>query len=73
MYLILVLYMEILGLQIPLYVIFLIGIVAVFIVWKLIKFAIKILLVIVVFFLILFGLDVMGVFDFAQNLITSVI
>lgn len=65
--------MDILGFEIPLYVLFLIGILAIFIIWKLIKFAIKILIVIVVFFLILFGLDVMGVFDTAQNLLTSFI
>jgi len=32
-------------------------------VWKLIKFALKILIVVVVFFAILIGLDVIGVFD----------
>ena len=63
--------MQIAGLEIPLYVLFLIGILVIFIIWKFIKFAIKILIVIVVFFLILFGLDVVGVFDAAQNLLTS--
>ncbi len=65
--------MSIIGLEIPLYILFLIGIIAVFIIWKLIKFAIKILIVIVLFFVILFGLDVMGVFDIAQDLFTSLI
>ena len=65
--------MEIMSFEIPLYVLFLIGILAVFIIWKLLKFAIKILLVIVVFFLVLFGLDILGVFEMAQNLLTSII
>ena len=65
--------MEILGLQIPLYILFLIGIIVVVILWKIIKFAIKILLVLVVFFLVLFGLDVLGVFDYIQNLLSSLI
>lgn len=65
--------MDIIGLDIPLYVLFLIGIVAVFIIWKLIKFAFKILIVIVIFFLTLFGLDFLGVFDFAQNLLSTII
>ncbi len=65
--------MEILGLQIPLSVLFLIGIIVVVLLWKIIKFAIKILLLVVVFFLILFGLDVVGVFDYMQNLFSSLI
>ncbi len=65
--------MDILGVEIPLYVLFLVGILAVFIIWKLIKFAITILIIIVVFFLILFGLDVLGVFDAAQNLLSTIL
>ena len=59
--------------EIPIGILFLIGIIVVFIIWKLIKFAFKILLVIIVFFLILFGLDVTGVFSHIQNLLSSVI
>jgi len=65
--------MEILGFQLPLSVIFIIAIIAVVILWKLIKFAIKILLVVVVFFLVLFGLDMVGVFDYIQNLFSSLL
>ena len=64
---------EILGTEIPLGIIFLLGILAVFIIWKLIKFAVKILIVVVIFFLILFGLDILGVFGQIQNLLSSVI
>ena len=62
--------LEIFG-NLPLWVILLIGLVIVLIAWKFIKFAIKILLILIVAFLILFGLDFLGVFNFIQeNLIT---
>lgn len=59
--------MEIAGIYVPLWAFFLIFILAVFIVWKLFKFAVRILLVIIVFFIILFGLDLLGVFDKIQD------
>jgi len=61
------------GTTLPLWAVFLILIVAVVIVWKLIKFAIKILLIIIVFFVILFGLDVLGVFESIQGIISGVV
>jgi hypothetical protein len=66
--------MEILGVTlfgyyIPLWLVFLIVIIAVLLIWKLIKFALKILLIIVVFFVILFGLDLLGFFDAIQGVI----
>jgi hypothetical protein len=64
--------MEIFGTTIPLWAFFLIGIVAVIIVWKLLKFAIKILLIIIVFFIILFGLDYLGIFDLIQGIVTII-
>ena len=68
--------MEILGITlfgyvIPLWLVFLIVIIAVLLIWKLIKFAIKILLIIVVFFVILFGLDFLGFFDAIQKIIAG--
>jgi len=59
------------GTALPLWAVFLILIIAVLIIWKLIKFAIKVLLVIVVFFVILFGLDVLGVFETIQGVISG--
>ena len=56
------------GTVLPLWAVFLILIIAVVIVWKLIKFAIKVLLVILAFFIILFGLDVLGVFEAIQGI-----
>ena len=56
---------------IPLWLFFLIFIVATLILWKLIKFAIKLLIAAVVFFIILFGLDILGVFDIIQGLIAG--
>ena len=65
--------MMLFGIEIPLWVLFLIGIIAVVIVWKFIKFAVKILLVIIVFLIILFGLDFLGVFEYIQGLLSTVI
>lgn len=63
--------MELFGVTIPLWALF-IGLILIAIVaWKLIKFAIKVLLIVVVFFIILIGLDVVGVFDHIQNILSS--
>jgi hypothetical protein len=61
---------EIFG-SLPLWVILLIGIIVVLVAWKIIKFAIKILLILIIAFLILLGLDFLNVFDFIQNLLTN--
>lgn len=65
--------LEIFDIALPLWAFFLIGIIAIIIVWKLIKFAIKILLIIVVFFVILIGLDYFDVFGLIQNLFSGII
>jgi len=65
--------MVIFGVDLPLWAFFIIGLIAVIIVWKLFKFAIKILLVIIVFFVILIGLDYFHVFDTIQNFFATVI
>ncbi len=57
--------------DLPLYVVLLIGLAVVFILWKLIKFTIKVVLVLAVFFLVLIGLDVVGVFSWLQELLYS--
>ena len=56
----------------PLWLIILIGLIVIIVAWKIIKFALKILLVLIVAFLILMGLDIIGVFDFIQNLISGI-
>jgi len=61
------------GFVIPLWLVFIALIIGVVILWKIIKFALKILLVIVAFFVILFGLDLLGVFDFIQNIFSSIV
>lgn len=61
------------GYTFPMWLVFLFIIIGVIIAWKLIKFAIKILLILIVFFLILFGLDFFGVFEFIQKIISSYI
>ncbi|MBU1941790.1 MAG: hypothetical protein KKC68_08450 [Candidatus Thermoplasmatota archaeon] len=56
--------------QLPLWAILLGVILIIIIFWKLIKFAIKILIIILVFFLILIGLDLLGVFAWInQNIL----
>ena len=63
--------MDIFGVAVPLWAVFLIGIIAVVAVWKLFKFAIKILLVIVAFFAILMGLDYFQVFKVIQDFLST--
>jgi len=58
---------------IPLWALFIGLILVVVVVWKLIKFALKILIVVVVFFAILIGLDVIGVFDQISGLFSSLL
>ena len=62
--------LEIFG-NIPLWAILIVIILIVVVAWKLIKFAIKILIVVVVFFVILIGLDVIGVFAWINENIMS--
>ena len=56
------------GLDIPIWLIFLIGILVVIVAWKIIKFAIKILLIAVVIFIIIMGLDFINFFSWIQNI-----
>jgi len=64
--------MDVFGFTLPLWAVFLGGIVIVVVAWKLIKFALKILLVFVVFFAILVGLDVLGVFNLIQSFLSNI-
>jgi len=63
--------MDLFGVTIPLWAFFIGIIVVVLVAWKLIKFALKILLVIIVFIVILIGLDIVGVFAWIQENILS--
>ena len=65
--------LEMYGITLPLWLFFLIGIIALVIVWKLIKFAIKILLIIIVFFIILIGIDYFDIIGLIQNLFSGII
>ena len=64
--------MELFGIVVPLWALFIGLILVVVVVWKLIKFAIKILIVVVAFFAILIGLDVIGVFDTISGFLSSI-
>ena len=64
--------MDVFGFTLPLWAAFLGGIIIVVVAWKLVKFALKVLLVLVVFFGILIGLDVLGVFNFIQGLLSNI-
>ncbi len=64
--------MELFGIVVPLWALFIGLILVVVVVWKLIKFAIKILIVVVAFFAILIGLDFLNVFSWInENLLSS--
>lgn len=65
--------MDLFGFSIPLWAVFLIGIVIVVVVWKLIKFALKILIILVFFFVILMGLDYFQVFDWIQSVLSGIV
>jgi hypothetical protein len=61
------------GFNLPLWAVFAGGIVLVYIAWKIIKFAVKILLILIVFLAILFGLDLIGFFGWIQGMLSSFI
>ena len=63
--------MDIIGFQIPLWLVFLGGLLIVVVAWKLIKFAIKLLVVLLIFFGLLIGLDMLGVFQYIQSLMVT--
>ena len=63
--------MELFG-QIPLWMLLVIGVIIIAIAWKLIKFAIKVFVALLLFFGVLIGLDMVGVFEFIQNLIQGI-
>ncbi len=63
--------MEFFGVVVPLWALFIGLILVAIVVWKLMKFAIKILIVVVVFFALMIGLDVIGVFDTIGGLLSS--
>ncbi|KYK23867.1 hypothetical protein AYK24_06935 [Thermoplasmatales archaeon SG8-52-4] len=56
------------GLDVPIWLIFLIGILVLIVAWKIIKFAIKVLLIAVVIFIIIMGLDFINFFSWIQNI-----
>jgi len=64
---------ELVGVEIPLWAIFFIGLLFVIVTWKLIKFAIKLLLIAIVFFIILIALDYFNVFESIQNIFSGII
>jgi len=64
---------QILGFELPLWALFLIGIIVVVVAWKFIKFAIKLMMIVIVFFIILMIIDYFNIISGIQNLILSVI
>lgn len=66
--------MMLFGFNLPLWAVFIGGIIVVYIAWKILKFAVKILFILIAFFGILFGVDLLnslGVFEWIQNLFSS--
>ena len=64
---------ELFGMNLPLWAIFLAGIIVIIVAWKVIKFAIKVLLLAVVIFVVLMGFDVLNVFGTIQDLFSGII
>ena len=65
--------LELFGFTLPLWAFLIIGLIAIVIIWKLIKFAIKIFLVIVVFFVILIGIDILNIPSIIENLFSGIV
>ena len=61
--------MGIIGFHLPLWVVFLGVILLVIVAWKLIKFAIKVLVALLVLLILLMGLDYLGLFTLISNLL----
>ena len=62
--------LEIFG-QIPLVYLLLLGIVVIVVAWKVIKFAIKIFVALLIFFGVLIGLDMLGIFQWIQQMLSN--
>ena len=65
--------MNVFGVALPLWAVFLIGIILVVVAWKLIKFALIVLVVLIVFFVIMMGLDYFQVFDMIQSFLAGLL
>jgi len=65
--------MELFGIMIPTPLIGVLIIISVLILWKIIKFAIKLLLAIIIILGIAIGLDLIGVFSWLSSLINKLI
>ncbi|MBN1280085.1 MAG: hypothetical protein JXA00_00380 [Candidatus Thermoplasmatota archaeon] len=63
--------MEFLSMSIPLWAVFLILLVALLLIWRLIRFTMRIMLFFLLFFVLLIGLDFLGVFSWIQQNILS--
>jgi len=60
------------GVEIPLWLFMIIGVIGVLIAWKMIKFALTLLFILIIVFIALMLLDVLGVFQIAQNILSSI-
>ena len=63
---------QLFGTELPLWALLLVGIVVVIIAWKLVKFAVKIMLIIVVILVILMVIDYFNVVNMIQNFISNI-
>ena len=65
--------MFVFGLDVPIWAVLVLLILFVVVAWKIIKFALKILVMILVFFVVLIGLDWLNVFDLLQKLVQNLL
>lgn len=65
--------MEIFGMMIPLWAIFLGVILIIIAAWKIIKFAIKLFVILIIILTVFVGLDITGILDIIKDIIISII
>ena len=63
--------MEFLPISVPLWAVFLILLIVLLLIWQFFRFTLQLLLFFVLFFVLLIGLDIIGVFSWIQNNILS--
>jgi len=63
--------MEFFSISLPLWAIFLVVIIVVLLIWQFLRFTVRLLLFIALFFILLIGLDLLGVFSWVQQNILS--
>ncbi|MEM0493204.1 MAG: hypothetical protein QXS02_04555 [Candidatus Thermoplasmatota archaeon] len=65
--------MNILGVEVPIWTILILLLILIVVLWRIIKFTLKILVVVIVFVLLLIGLDLLGFFSWIKDMFYSML